>query len=292
MVEPGTYKEMVVITKDVTLESDASQQNAVANTIIDATGLQYGILLKGFAASGSQVIGLTVENAQQEGILAVGPITALTFSGNVITNNAIGPIPPNTDFEALHLMGATHSTIINNQVVDNGDGGIYLTDETGPNAYNFVINNTVKGNKIDCGITLASHVANSGVHDNVVEGNDAEDNGAAGVFMGTPVPGGAVYNNIVKGNTIKDNGMDGVVMHTHAPGSNVSNNIIFDNIISGNKADGEVTSGPVGVSLGASLSPITNTFVFGNAISDDTYNVYISDLARGTFSMQNLFLPF
>lgn len=286
IVEPGTYKEMVTITKPLTLESDPTQ-NAVSQTIIDATGQNNGILIQGNAASGTHIIKLTVENANQAGILATGPISGLVFDRNVVSNNAIGTIPQGVDYEALHLMSATNSYILDNWVVDNADGGIYLTDELGPNSHNIVKGNYVTNNKIDCGITLASHVANAGVFDNLVEDNVSNGNGAAGVILATPVPAGAVFNNVVTNNIVQNNGLGGIGLHTHAPGSNVSNNIISDNGLSGNVPDFGVTTAPTAITIGASGSPITNTTIVGNTVTNEVYGIYSTSLGQGTFAAGN-----
>lgn len=286
IVEPGTYKEMVTITKPLTFESDPTT-NAVNQTIIDATGEQNGILIQGNAASGTKIIRLTIENAQQAGILATGPISDLVIDRNVISNNAIGPISKDVDYEALHLMSATNSYILSNWVTNNADGGIYLTDEFGPNSHNVVKGNYVANNKIDCGITLASHVANAGVFDNVVEDNVSVGNGAAGIILATPVPGGAVYNNVITQNIVNGNGLGGIGLHTHAPGSNVSNNIITDNGLNGNAPDFGVTTVPTAIAIGASGSPITNTTVIGNSVTNEVYGVYSTTLGQNTFVSGN-----
>ena len=58
--------------------------------------------------------------------------------------------------EGIHLVAVDHSLVANNRV-DHNAGGILLTDETGPNHDNQIVENTVTENPIDCGITLASH---------------------------------------------------------------------------------------------------------------------------------------
>ncbi|GMA66127.1 hypothetical protein [Alicyclobacillus fastidiosus] len=61
IVEPGTDKGMVTITKPVTLESDPTASNATANTVIDGTGQNHAVLI---TSSDVTVQGLTMENAQ------------------------------------------------------------------------------------------------------------------------------------------------------------------------------------------------------------------------------------
>ena len=62
LVFPGSYAEMVTVTKPVSLRG--------LNARIDATGQNNGILLQGPGASNSKVSGFTVENSIGEGILA------------------------------------------------------------------------------------------------------------------------------------------------------------------------------------------------------------------------------
>lgn len=325
IVEPGTYKESVTITSDVTLESDPSSGSA-SNTIIDASGQSNGIVITGSGAAGAVVKDLTVENAQKAGIV-VENTSNITLEGNVVTandqscsgfsgcnnpksNNGIPAGQPGSnvaaggtaftatnsvpcggaqsggsDCEALHLIGVTNSFVVGNTVENNLDGGIYLTDETGPTSGNLIADNTSKDNAVDCGITLAAHAPGHGIIDNLITGNTSDNpKGAAGVVIATAVPGAIITGNVVSDNTIKDNGSGGVVFHTHAPGSKVDDNVIEDNTISGNAADAESGVGQnEGIDiLSASGSPVTGTVIEGNTITNETYGVLISSGTTGT----------
>lgn len=189
------------------------------------------------------------------------------------------------DWETLHLEGSTHSRILNNDVVDNLDGGIYLTDESGPSAYNLVQGNLVVNNQVDCGITLASHVKGHGVYDNQVIDNISEHNGAAGVILATPVSGGIMRANLVKDNTIRFNGLGGIALHTHASGSVVADNKIIGHVISDNSAD---LSGSTGIDVSAVGSPITGTVIAHNKISGEVDAINTTSLARGTVITGNV----
>lgn len=282
VVLPGTYHEMVTVTKRLTIES-APGTGTPESTVIDAKGLANGILIKGNAASGTTIRGLTIEDANDAGVLAVGPISRLTFAGNVLTaNSQVKPPKSIGDWETLHLMSATDSKIVNNLVVDNLDGGIYLTDEFGPNAHNLVKGNVVVGNQVDCGITLASHAKGHGVYDNTVEDNLSEYNGAAGVILATAVPGGIVRDNLVKNNTVKFNGLGGIGLHTHLPGSVVAGNRIIANTVAGNAPDFGVTTVPTGIDVGAVGSPITGTIIKGNIVNNEVDGINLTSLAKNT----------
>jgi nitrous oxidase accessory protein NosD len=81
-IAPGTYNEAVVITKSLSLVGENG-------AIVDATGLPVGIFVNGLAAPGLSdvlITGLTVENANFEGIL-IANASAVTVSSNQIFNN-------------------------------------------------------------------------------------------------------------------------------------------------------------------------------------------------------------
>ena len=276
ILEPGTYRTSVSVTRTVTLESDPAKAGAAAATIIDASGEENGITVTGPAAAGTVVDGLTVEHALKAGILAM-KTSGLTIENDIVTDNdqscagykgcfnphASPPAPqgtftytndvpcgspafskhPGQDCEALHLVGVSQSKVLSNVVQANLDGGIYLTDEAGPTHGILVEGNVVMNNQTDCGITLASHnpqaVKHSdagGVYDNTVTHNTTIGNGAAGVVLAGPIPGIAVDHNVIASNVIEDNGQPGIVVHTHAKGQNLDDNAFTDNFLAGNGA--------------------------------------------------------
>jgi hypothetical protein len=100
LIRPGTYPESGnanAVGSTLTGLSIRSTGSA-ARTVIDATGNANGILVQ---ASGVSVTGLTVKNAQLEGILAEPPLSSwpktataaaanishVTIAGNVVVNN-------------------------------------------------------------------------------------------------------------------------------------------------------------------------------------------------------------
>ncbi|MDI3297536.1 MAG: S-layer homology domain-containing protein [Bacillota bacterium] len=310
LVEPGTYSlsAPLTVSQAVHLESDASNGGSASNTIIDATGQPNGIVISGSAAAGTVIDGLTVQKADKAGIV-VESTSNVTIENSVIQENdqsfaASNPSPPacgpngpsgcfsatnsvpcslQNDCEALHLIGVTNSTVKNNTVQNNLDGGIYLTDETGPTTGNTVSGNRVLNNQVDCGITLASHTG-QGVNDNTVIGNTSIGNGAAGIVLATPA--GTVTGNTVENNTVEGNGMGGIVLHTHAPSANVSGNVIQNNTISGNQADPDSgATAPEGISIaaaGPAAAPIANTTITGNTISNEFFGVVLNGVTGTT----------
>lgn len=281
-VEPGTYKGTVSITEPLTLAADPATASSGA-VVLDAGGETVGIDI---AASHVTLTGMTIENANEQGVLAKGPISNLTITNDTIEKNDKSMTAAlntgGTTWEGLQLMGVTNSQVLDNNISNNGDGGIYLTDETGPNSGNLIANNTVENNAVACGITLASHVAGHGVYDNQIINNTIEKSGGTGILMATAVSGGIVKDNVASGNKSIDNGLGGIILHTHVPGSTVANNVITYNTVSGNAPDFGVTTAPTGIDVGALGSPITDTVITDNTISGETDGINLSSLAKGT----------
>jgi parallel beta-helix repeat protein len=303
VVCPGTYAGGVAVVKPVTLTGE--------HAVIDAAGHDNGFTV---VASGATVQGFVVEGAIGEGILAVGkpghPVADVTIRDNLVEGNDRGNpdgaplksspyrecnaqgLVPGDCGEGIHLMVAVHSQVIGNTVVDNA-GGILLTDEFGPNAYNTVADNIVMDNVYDCGITLASHSGAGfhggvlhptagGIYDNLVAHNTLFDNGTkgqgAGVLMAGGLPGAAVYSNRVLDNTIDGNGLAGVTMHGHVAGMDMNGNVISGNIIGTNNLDGDRDFTPhtdlttTGIIV-ATVSPVRVT-ITGNRLAGDAIGVW------------------
>ena len=261
LVAPGTYAGTVTVSKKLDLSA------AAPGVVIDATGDLNGIglgvvfasptsVMPAGNASGSTVRGFTIENANQEGIVAVG--NDLTITGNVAIHDDLGAfIPgaigecaaegstPGDCGEAIHLGGVTHSVISDNYVSGN-TGGILVSDEFGPTAWNHITRNTVVNNNSDCGITLAGHNGNAvsatgkrqprqgGVFDNWIVDNTSDGNGAAGIGFFASGPGTGVYDNVASGNQVEGNGLPGVAIHTHSADADANGNQLIGNWFSDN----------------------------------------------------------
>jgi parallel beta-helix repeat protein len=181
--------------------------------------------------------------------------------------------------EGIHILSTSYSTITNN-TAENNSGGILFSDETGATRNNYVAYNTVENNKVDCGITLASHGTNTGVYNNVVAHNTSIGNGGAGVGIFAPIPGTGSYNNTILDNITKNNADGGVSLHSHSPETNVGGNKIIGNTISGNMVHpGSGAPTPAGIVLFADSSHgapvIKNTTITGNTLSGETIDVYV-----------------
>ena len=300
-VAPGTYAETVTIGKVLTLNGASA-----ATTIIDASGLSWGIYVDGIDnpnLAGVVISGLTIQNAKFEGILVTNA-SYVTLADNIVTGNNTGLVtdangklscPGLPAFETneaqdcgegIHLEGADHSRVLNN-VVRNNAGGILITDDTGATFENVIAGNKVIDNVSDCGITLASHVAatmtNSavplGVYHNTVSGNVSSGNGTktgegAGVGIFASAPKTANYGNVVINNQLTGNGIPGVAIHGHAPGQNLNDNVIVGNQISGNGPDAGDPA-PTGIHV-SSVVPVLGLVISDNTISGETVSIAIA----------------
>jgi hypothetical protein len=308
---PGTYKEDVTIGKPLSLIGagwDAS--------VIDATGLADGIFVDGIDNPGLAdvtIAGLTVKNAQFEGVLVVSTSDAVIRDNKILNNDQIGPVfgsgpacKGQPAFETdesgdcgggLHLIGVIHSVISGNTFTGNGDG-VLISDETRMSRDNVLIHNNAVDNPPECGIVLASHppvgsvppayARHFGVVRNTVAYNVSARNGVtvggAGVGLFSDGEGqGMVSGNVIIGNQIIGNGIPGVSLHTHVgpafglPADDMDGNQIIDNFISGNGADTDDTATPasagININSGAGGSPVVGTIITGNTIVNEEIGV-------------------
>lgn len=288
----GTYPGSITIDKSLTLQGEPG-------AVIDATGQPYGV---GTTSSWVTIAGLTVENASDptpgapdDGIITAGfgsggsPVTAdhVTVVDDVTRNN-VG--------SGIDINSTSYSVARDDNSSGNGVG-INVSNDLGVAAsHNLIADNVSNDNPGGCGIVLADHTS-TGVYDNRVTGNVADDNGlgtpsapnasaGSGIIMAGS--GGGVYNNLVADNTFDGNGHAGVVVHAHAPGMNMSGNTVVRNRIGVNNARGD-TSDPytTGVYLG-DASPLTIT-VAGNAITGDYYGIFTAGPVTVTGHQANRF---
>jgi parallel beta-helix repeat protein len=288
LLEPGTYPSshnpsgtsdtVGASLTGLTIASDSGAAGSASNTIIDATGAANGLVIN---ANSTTVNGLTVENADNEGICitpstpsisgclftppATPPIpasvTGALIENNIVNNNdacinhptaADCPQPPNPfdDYgETIHLLSVANSTVSNN-IVENNVGGILLTDEVGPTDGNTISGNTVSGNATDCGITLAGH-STSAVS-------------TSGPTTGQPQPSQAgVYNNMIVDNTANNNGAAGLLAAAGGTGS-----AVYNNTFKGNTATGNGLAGMT-IHSHAPLQDINGNVVENNIFSND-----------------------
>lgn len=310
----GTYAGGFVVSGPVDLVGsrgaviDAATSPSDVGILIPAAGS--GSSVRGFRITGAtgaaEPTPVTPPPAEGAGIRVIGAshvtIADNTVTGNVNPNGAASRA--NNPSWGIWLMSASHSTVADNRVWGN-DGGVYLTDELGPNSGNTVRENVITANTYACGITLASHHAGTvvagvpnpatgGVFGNLVIGNVADGNGTlaqgAGVLIGVGAPGGAVYNNRIVGNTANGNGLAGVTIHQHFavnspfPGAtpgDANGNVIVGNRVSHDNVGGDddfavrndaLTGITVASVAGA---PITGTVIKDNRIRNVTVGIWL-----------------
>lgn len=307
-VAAGTYTEHgITITTPVTLQGAGA-----GSTTIDATGHTAGLTISGITTGNTSISGFTIENAGLQGIFVVNS-AHVTIQNNTLMNNdkslVFNPKNPNATKcpdtpnpfladdcgEAINLQGSSFSTVANNLVQLNA-GGILLDDESGPTHDNTITGNTVQNNKLDCGITLASHASGVGpagpkpgfgIFSNTITNNTVSGNGAAGVGIFASVPGDAAYNNLVQGNTITNNGLPGVTLHSHAPGQNINGNQIIGNTLSGNGVIGDPDAGDsvtTGILILGAVVPASNITIANNTISNEAVGIWLTGAGPLTLS--------
>jgi hypothetical protein len=275
VIRPGIYRESGnanVVTPGLTGLSIRSV--GWGRTVINAAGNANGILIQ---ASGVSVTGLTVKNANLEGILAEPPLSSwpagptsppagishVTIAGNVVVHNDQAydtSLPPDaacpsslTDAddcgEAIHLLGVSWSRVIGNNVSHNV-GGILVSDggfgiSVGPAAHNLIAYNRSTDNLFDCGITLPGH--------------DPRGVATTGPNAGQPQPNLAgVYDNLVVRNVSNGNGAAGLLDAAPYPGAASYDNVFADNSASGNGNSGFVLHSH------APLQDVSGIVVVGN----------------------------
>lgn len=191
--------------------------------------------------------------------------------------------------------------------------GVLISDETAESRDNLLIHNAVKNNPLECGIVLASHpnsgngtppfaphhgVDNNTVSENVSSGNGIEVGGSGAGMFSDGAGHGRVSGNVIVGNTLTHKGLGGVALHTHVgplfglPADDMSGNQIIGNTISGNLADTADTKTPgrVGINInsGDGGSPVRNTVIAENVISDEDIDIAINTNAEVDLHLNSL----
>jgi nitrous oxidase accessory protein NosD len=315
----GTYPGGIVITTPLSLVGDG-------NAVIDDGGAGVGIQI---LASDSLVANFTVQNSKYEGVLvgtspsdeAGNPVSSgtrvsgVTLDHLTVVDNDQGFVGegggPGTGEctaasffdcgEGVHFVSVTNSILDHSYVADNA-GGILMTDEFGATSNNVVQHSTFLDNTEDCGITLASHLAQDvpgpptshGVFQNTVQYNVSDGNGVAGEGGGILMAGGGpntkVYENVVTNNEASGNGLAGVVIHLHVPGSDLHGNVITFNHLSNNNLDGDSDFFPnqdletTDILVAASGPPLTSTVIENNQLSDAHFGIWFLDASSSTDS--------
>ena len=297
VVRRGTYAEMVTIGKTLHLVGRH-------RPTIDATGQQNGVVIAGAAASGSSLRGFKVENATQEGVVAM-QTSWVTIAGTLVAGNdqgmfsssptgecaPVGEIPGDCG-EGIHLMTVAHSHVSRNAITGNA-GGILVTDEFGPTHANVISWNHVWRNDFDCGITVPGHNPNAvsstgvpqpsmaGVYGNWIVHNVVNRNGlkgeGAGILFAGAGPGTGSYDNFVGWNTTNGNELAGITVHSHAPDTDVNGNRFVGNWASHNNLGGDPDASvtkSTDILVFSAGDPITGTVARGNHLSHAFFGIW------------------
>ena len=276
VIGPGTYRESgnANVVRPGLEGLSIRSTGSAAGTVINAKGNANGILIQ---ASGVSVTGLTVKNANLEGILAEPPLSSwptkthpapariahVTIARNIVVHNDRAyntSLPPMaacpsslTDAddcgEGIHFIAVNWSKVVGNRVSHNV-GGILVSDggfgiSVGPASHNLIAFNRSTDNKFDCGITLPGH--------------DPRAVATSGPNAGKPQPKLAgVYDNVIVGNVSNGNGAAGLLDATPYPGTGSYNNVFIGNSASGNGNSGFVLHSH------APLQDVSGIFVVGN----------------------------
>jgi hypothetical protein len=327
----GFFYAGVAVTKPVQLIADSTSTDPV---VIDATGHNNGLVVdlgdnfdNSTSASSSGpaidpdvvVSGFTIQNADAEGLFAFNS-DALRIASNVIQNNdkgsfttgitddlgecAAGGNVPGDCGQGMHLDGITRSVVIDNTVGGNS-GGILVDDGlvnypqvSVPTEGNTITHNTVIGNSLDCGITIAGHDQSTlfggfalGIFNNLISNNTSSDNGAAGegagILLAVGAPGDGVYQNVVRGNVLANDSLPGVTLHAHEPLAYMDDNVIEANQITstglggvggqpGDPDAGSTATTGIAV-LGLPADPIGGTVIRNNLIKAVYYGVFLNE---------------
>jgi parallel beta-helix repeat protein len=306
VVEKGTYRQRVVINKDIRVIGVGHPVNDLKDRNNN------GFVIQGRKAAGAVLSGFVVEHAVFEGIV-IEKTAHVTVSNNIVRHNdlgagvkgatgecmASGEIPGDCG-EGIHLYGGVRDSTIKGNLVTGNTGGILLSDEFGPTAGNLITRNTVRGNLADCGITVVGHNAHalstSGkrqprvagvfgntISKNVVNGNGTKGNGG-GILLAAGPPGTAVYDNLVRNNTANGNGLAGITLHSHAPGQDLNGNMFKGNKLSHDGLDDTSESEfglsdgksnvTVGILIGSGFTKLSGIVVTGNVISNTHYGIF------------------
>lgn len=302
IVEPGTYNEMVLIKKQLTLMSQTLEPSS---TIINASGQPVGIGILGSSAAGTVVEGFTVMNANNEGIFTQDS-SFVVIDNNVVTHNGLDIQKNLGEAKGIQFTGTSDSTAAGNTVVGNLFGGIGVTDAgpvdaswnataaptsgipagtPNPGDGNLISGNVVSNNQPDhCAIVISSYNPGEGVSNNVVSGNTVIDN-ENGIIVAADTANTVAINNTVTYNNILNNGEGGVIVHSNAAGDVVTGNTISYNVISGDGGtpDDQVYSALVGVIIGGfGPVPAQSTSIIGNIFQNEAQAV---DIVNGKNTM-------
>lgn len=296
----------------------AKSGQTISDRTVNAAGCDIGIYV-GSGVSGVTINSVKVTGASFQGILAE-KTTGLTVENSTITNNGFKSIDPSapplagsgvrslvSQAFAVSLFGVSHSTVKNNQVYDNGRGGIGIMDN-GPTDPGSITQNTsaplvasvndaVIGNKVwenyaGCGIVLAPQNFGGHLGNLVVSGNTVTGIGISkvygpvigGIVVAADAPNSTVANVMVNHNTVTGSFEGGLIVNAETPGSSTQNVHLIQNTLAGNNQGhleapntaGIIIYAATATKLPANTNQAENTgvVVAGNSESGQVYGIW------------------
>jgi hypothetical protein len=308
----------------------AHAHQRIADRTIDAAGCDIGIYV-GPGATHVTITGATVENANFQGIFAERT-SHLQIQGSRVHDNgfhstdpAAPPLPGSGvrsyvgQAFAISLFGVSHSVVADNDVFNNGRGGIGLMDN-GANdpgwmtqnqnlhaplvasTYDVISGNRTTANYGGCGIVAATqnfggHLAHLQIRDNTITGTvgaftpSGPDIG--GIVVAADLPNSSVNNVNVTGNSVSQSFEGGIIVNAEAFNSATygvratSNSVSWNNwgtLEAPQLAGVLVYANPTaGIPPGATAPRNVGTLVAGNTISQEFYGIWsVGDFAPKT----------
>jgi hypothetical protein len=293
----------------------AHAHQEISQRVVDATGCDIGIYV-GAGVRHVSIRSTTVTGANFQGILAE-KTSHLAISHSTVTGNAFNTIDPSApplpgsgvqswvgQAFAISLFGVRHATVSDNEVYNNGRGGIGLMDNgpfdpgarmqnQNPNAplvgssHVKIVDNKTWANYNGCGIVaatqnVAGHLTHLSIRDNQITGTGfgAAGPDIGGIVVAADLPESKVTHVNVNDNTVRDSFEAGLIVNAEAPGSRTRAVRLYDNEVSGNNVGHLEAPNTAGVvTFAAPGATNLRTMIWDNDISNQFYGVW----SRGDF---------
>lgn len=286
----------------------ASSHQVIARRTVDATGCDIGIYI-GAGVRHVAIRSVTVTGANFQGIFAE-KTSWVRIVHSTVTNNAFGTIDPSapplpgsgvksrvSQAFAISLFGVSHAIVRDNDVNNNGRGGIGVMDN-GPNdpgaltqdpsaplvasTHDIVIGNRISANYNGCGVVAATqnlngHLGAITIARNSITGTGVGPNGpdVGGIVVAADLPGSSATNATVRGNTVRDSFEAGLIVNAEAPGSFTRHVRLFGNTVSGNNVGHLEAPNTAGVVTNAAPGAANiGTSVYRNDITDQFFGIW------------------
>ena len=256
---------------------------------IDASGCSVGIYVPP-GVTGVVVDRATVTGASDHAVFVEGARHVVIENSTVSLSPGASSILDHVlipEDKAIALVGTSYSTVRDNLVTGRVDGGIAINDDgvLNPGAFNpgpphRAVGDLITGNRIingsgGCGIVLSAFDPGEGVFDITVTGNSVVNSHPGGIVLAANSPGTSTSGNLVEKNTITGSLIPGIVLHSNAPNDTMKKNTIAGNILSADGSDPlQGLDQKAGIALIGDFSPVVDTLITGNIISQESVGVW------------------